>query len=264
MKKTLLLLLTLFSLGFLVVIILLGNSFINIDKIEDSLPQIKIGNSKFPVESIFSVTLEVDESKQILRRSRKNFLWESSFNSDVINERLDYISTLKGEIIEPFKNISGVITFKFNNGKTWKGVFNQFYFRWIVGPFKGEGGRFSTSDSYLFSSGRHMFNKDDISWCDTTITKISGKSVRDGEAIKLWADKNCSINIETLVDQHIFNPQKFDYLANVFYSNSTVGTIEWSDTGLFRITSGSKKQTFVSKEFLKEVNQLSLGPLEGK
>jgi hypothetical protein len=264
MKKTLLLLLTLFSLGFLVVIVLLGNSFVNIDKIEDSLPQLNIGESKFPVKSIFSVTLEVNESKQLITRSRKNFLWESSFNADVINERLEYISKLKGEMIEPFKNISGAISFKFSNGKTWKAVFNQFYFRWTLGPFKGEGGRFSAGDSYLFSSGRNMFNKDDISWCDTKITKISGKAARKGEVIKRWADKNCTIQVETLIDQHIYNPEKFNYLANVFYSNSTVGTIEWDDTGLFRITSGSSKKTFVSKAFLKEVNQLSLRPLEGK
>jgi hypothetical protein len=264
LKKTLLLLLSLFSLGFLVVILFLGNSFININNIEDSLPQIQIGNSKFPVESIFSVTLEVNKNKQIIRRSRENHNWDSSFKSDIINNRLEYISKLRGEIIEPFKNITGVISLKFNNGKSWKGVFNQFYFRWIIGPFKGEGGRLSEFDSYLFSSGRNMFKLDEQSWCETTIKEISGKSTQRGEAVDLWADKNCSTPIDILIDKHSFNAKKFLYRAEVLYTNTVKGEIEWNDGGLFRITSGTKERMFVSKALLSEIKKLNLNPYEGK
>lgn len=263
MKKNLIGLLISFSFVFLVVVILLGKSIIGLRDIEDGLPQIGIGNVKFPVESVTEVTLEVDKSKFILRKSARNFIWDTPFNPKVIKLRLTRIATLKGVKVAPFKNIKGIITLRFNNGKRWKGVFNQYYFRWVSGPFKGEGGRLSNKDHYLFSSGKYFFKAGDMSWCSSNIRSIKGKSERTGDFLGIWTDSNCSTSAEVMIDPEFYAPKKFPFLANIEYQNLSKATLEWNHDGLFRLKENGKEKIFLSKNLFQNIKKLNLNPLEG-
>ncbi len=265
MKKQLISLLVVFSSGFIAILFLLGHSFLEMSDQSYGAKMMAISDKpKFFPSDITSVTWVHNRVKQVLSRSKNSLLWNSAYGQQIIHKRLHFFSSLKGHQIGPLENIEGSLTLGFQDASAWKAVFNRHSFRWISGPYQGEGGRLSEENAYVLATGKYLFKQGPLKWCDQHIIALIGKSQLTKDRLNSWLKESCSPDIDYMLDLQTMSYHQFSNKYNLTLHGNEKATIKWNNNNLIYLDYPNRKLLFVSKDLRKQLDKIAVTPLKGK
>ena len=264
MKKHLMGLLVLFSLGFIVVLSILGRSFLVMtqDSYGASM-MLRSQDLKFEAKNVQNITWVNHRVKQVLFRSPVSLLWNSAYGQEVIKKRLDFFSSLKGKKIGPLENIEGSLTLMFNDSREWKAVYNRHSLRWISGPFEGEGGRLNEKDAYVFATGKYLFKQGPLKWCEGDIKELKGEGHLSDKNLTAWQGSHCTTQIDYMLESHTSSYHQFSNQYNLTLQGDKKAVLKWNDKNLIFLHYPNRKLLFVSKVLREQLDKLSIAPIKG-